>query len=150
MPGVWTQNYYHVVFSTAGRTPWIGAELETRLHSVLTGVAHDLGCEVLAIGGMPDHVHLVLRYPGDLSHSDLVRQLKGRSSAWVHETMPELREFAWQEGYGGFTVSRAALERVVEYVRGQKGHHARITFEEEFMAMLEVHGMKPSREDALG
>lgn len=64
--------------------------------------------------------------------------------------MPDLREFAWQEGYGGFTVSRSALEQVVEYVKRQKEHHRRMTFEEEFMALLEKHGMKPSREDALG
>ncbi len=150
MPGAWTQNFYHAVFSTKRRTPWISAEVEGRLYAFLTGIARDLDCEVLALNGMPDHVHFVVRYPGDLSHADLVRHLKGRSSKWIHETIPELREFAWQEGYGGFTVSRSALDQVVEYVKRQKEHHRRMTFEQEFMAMLEKHGMKPTEDDALG
>lgn len=150
MPGAWTQNFYHVVFSTKRRAPWIDAELEPRLYGFLNGIARDLSCEVLALNGMPDHVHLVVRYPGDLSHADLVRHLKARSSRWIHETLPALRDFAWQEGYGGFTVSRSALTQVVEYVRRQKEHHARMTFEEEFMAILEKHGIRPSQEDALG
>ncbi|MBX3317381.1 MAG: IS200/IS605 family transposase [Phycisphaeraceae bacterium] len=150
MPGAWTQNFYHLVFSTKHRTPTIGAEIEPRLYPFLTGIARNLKCEVLALNGMPDHVHFVLMYPGDLSHSDLVRHLKGRLSKWIHESMPELREFAWQEGYGGFTVSRSALEQVVEYVKRQKEHHRRMTFEEEFLAILEKHGMKPTPGDALG
>lgn len=80
MPGAWTQNFYHLVFSTKHRTLWIGAEIEPRLYAFLTGIARDLKCEVLALNGMPDHVHVVLRYPGDLSHADLVRHLKARSS----------------------------------------------------------------------
>lgn len=150
MPGAWTRNFYHLVFSTKHRTPWISAEVEPRLYAFLTGIARDLECEVLALNGTPDHVHVAVRYPGDLSHSDLVRHLKARSSKWIHETMPELREFAWQDGYGGFTVSRSVLDQVVRYVKRQKEHHRRVTFEDEFMAILEKHGMRPSREEALG
>jgi REP element-mobilizing transposase RayT len=150
MPGAWTQNYYHLVFSTKGRMGWITADLEARLYPFLTGIARDLKCEVLALNGMPDHVHVVVRYPADLAHSDLVRHLKGRSSKWIHEEFAGLREFAWQEGYGGFTVSRSGLDQVVEYVGRQKEHHARMSFEDEFMLILEKHGMRASREDALG
>jgi len=150
MPGAWTQNFFHLVFSTKNRTPCVDAKIEPRLYAFLTGIARDLECEVLALNGMPDHVHIVVRYPGDLSHADLVRHLKGRSSRWIHQTLPGLRAFAWQEGYGGFTVSRSALDRIVTYVKCQKEHHRKMSFEDEFMAMLAKHGMRPSRENALG
>lgn len=105
---------------------------------------------MIALNGMPDHVHMVLRYPSHLSHADMMMHLKGRSSRWIHEEFPALADFAWQEGYGGFTVSRSSLDAASEYVRRQKEHHARMSFEDEFMAFLERHGLQVPREDALG
>lgn len=86
-------------------------------------------------------------YPGNLSHSDLARHLKARSSKWIHESMPKLRGFAWQNGYGGFTVSKSVVPQVVRYVERQKEHHKKMSFEDEFMTLLAKHGIRASRED---
>src|SRR5438045_1603363 len=109
MPSTWTHNYYHIVFGTKHRRPWIDGKLEGRLYPFLGGIAKDLGCTPYAINGDVEHVHLALRYPSELPHSDMARHLKARSSKWIHETYPKLREFAWQEGFGGFTVSKSVV-----------------------------------------
>jgi REP element-mobilizing transposase RayT len=141
MPRSWTQNYYHAVFSTKHREPSIETELEERLHPFLGGVARDLRCTPIAINGMADHVHVLVRYPSDLSHADLLRHLKGRSSRWIHETFPRLRSFAWQEGYGGFTLNTSILDATAEYIRTQKQHHGTMTYVQEVEAMLRNNNM---------
>lgn len=142
MPGAWTQNYYHVVFSTLERRALIKPEIEERLHAYLGGLVRDLRCQLIAVNGMPDHIHLLVRYRADLAHSDLVRHVKTRSSRWFHETFAEQREFAWQNGYGGFTVSRSNVEAVESYIRLQKQHHERMDFQTEFLALLRKHGIE--------
>lgn len=144
MPSSWTQNYYHAVFSTKGRAGLITPDLEARLHPFLGGIVRDLGDTSLAVNGMPDHVHLLARYPSDLSHSDMLRHVKARSSRWVHETFPEFASFRWQEGYGSFTVSRSMVDAVAHYIEGQKEHHRHRTFREEFIEMLRLHGVECS------
>jgi REP element-mobilizing transposase RayT len=147
MPSTWTQNFYHLVFSTKRREPMIDAPLEERLHPFLGGICRDLACTALAINGFVDHVHLAVRYPPTLSHADLARHVKARSSQWVHETFPALGHFAWQEGYGGFTVSKSSLPKLVEYIQQQKEHHRRTSFVDEFMQILHAHGEDASFED---
>jgi len=139
MPSAWTQNFYHAVFSTKDRAGFISQELEARLYPFLGGIVRDLRCTLLAVNGMPDHVHVLVRYRADLSHSELLQQIKARSSKWIHESFPELRPFAWQEGYGGFTVSKSAVPAVEEYVRNQKEHHRHQDFKTEFVALLRKH-----------
>ena len=141
MPSAWTQNFYHIVFSTQNRLELISPELEARLYPFIGGILRDLGCTLVAGNGMPDHVHLLARYPSNLSHSDMLRHIKCRSSKWVHETFPGVTGFAWQEGYGGFTVSKSATPAVEAYIAGQKEHHRRRGFKEEFLELLRLHGV---------
>jgi REP element-mobilizing transposase RayT len=128
------------VFSTKHRANLITSELETRLFPFVGGIVRDLRCTLLAINGMPDHVHLLIRYRPDLSHSDLLQQIKGRSSKWINETFPG-GHFSWQEGYGGFTVSKSAVPDVEAYIAGQKEHHQRQDFKAEFLELLRRHGI---------
>jgi REP element-mobilizing transposase RayT len=93
----------------------------------------------MAINGMPDHVHLLVRYRADLAHSDLLQQVKCRSSKWVNETFPNFAHFSWQEGYGGFTVSKSAVPTVEAYIAHQKEHHQRMDFKAEFVELLRRH-----------
>lgn len=141
MPSAWTQNFYHAVFSTKGRVPFITPELAERLYPFIGGIARDLRCTLLAVGGMADHVHLLIQYRADLSHSELLQQIKARSSKWIHETFPSMRTFTWQEGYGGFTVSKSAVDAVAKYIREQEEHHRHRDFETEFLALLRKHGI---------
>lgn len=146
MPSAWTQNFYHVLFSTKHRANLINPEIESRLCSFMGGIVRDLRCKLVAINGMPDHVHLLIQYRADLSHSDLIQQLKGRSSKWMNETFPQLK-FAWQEGYGGFTVSKSAVARVTEYIAKQKEHHGKHDFKNEFLEILRKHGIEFAEPD---
>jgi REP element-mobilizing transposase RayT len=142
MPSAYTQNSYHAVFSTKHRAGFITPELESRLYPFIGGILRDLRCTLVAINGMPDHVHLLIRYRADLSHSEMLQQIKARSSKWVHEAFPRLVDFPWQEGYGGFTVSKSATPNVKAYIARQKEHHKRQDYQGEFLELLRRHGIE--------
>jgi REP element-mobilizing transposase RayT len=142
MPSAYTQNYYHTVFSTKQRANLITPDLESRLYPFMGGILRDLRCTLLAINGIADHVHMLIRYRADLSHSDMLQQIKGRSSKWINETFPWPGRFAWQEGYGGFTVSRSVIPSVESYIARQKEHHQRQDFKSEFLELLRLHDVE--------
>jgi putative transposase len=142
MPSTWTQNFYHTAFSTKDRLELIGPDLESRLYPFIGGILRERGCSLLAVSGMPDHVHLLIRYPADLSHSGMLRHLKSRSSGWTHDTFPSLGRFAWQNGYGGFTVSNSMVETVAGYIARQKEHHRTQDFKTEFLELLRKHDIE--------
>jgi putative transposase len=142
VPSAYTQNFYHLVFSTKHRANLITPELESRLFPFIGGIVRDLRCQLLAINGMPDHVHLLVRYRADLPHSDMVHHIKGRSSKWINETIPSSSHFSWQEGYGGFTVSKSVVPEVEAYIARQKEHHKRQDFKTEFLELLRRHGIE--------
>src|SRR5438477_5651520 len=114
----------------------ITPELEERLYPFIGGILRDLRCTLLAINGIADHVHLLIRYRADLSHSEMLQNIKARSSKWIHETFAELRSFSWQEGYGGFTVSKSMVPTVEGYIAKQKEHHQTLDFKTEFLELL--------------
>ena len=138
MPHAFALNYVHVVFSTRGRRKLIRTEVEEQLHAYIRGIARNYKLDLLAIGGMEDHLLLLLTLPPKLALADAVRAVKANSSKWMNENG---RRFSWQQGYAAFSVSRSNLESVKEYVRTQKEHHARYTFEDEICALLEKHGI---------
>jgi REP element-mobilizing transposase RayT len=142
LPNSYTQNFYHVVFSTRHRENLITPELETRLFPFIGGIVRDMRCTLVAVNGMPDHIHLLVRFRNDLAISDLVRHIKSRSSTWIHDTFADLSRFAWQEGYGGFTVSKSILPEVETYIRRQKEHHKEFDFKAEFLELLRRHGIE--------
>jgi REP element-mobilizing transposase RayT len=118
MPNTYTKLLYHLVFSTKERRSLIDANWEDRLYSYIGGI---------------------VRYRADVAISDLRRSIKSNSSRWLHETFPESRDFAWQEGYSAFTVSQSAVEDVKRYIANQKEHHRRRDFKEELLAILRLH-----------
>jgi REP element-mobilizing transposase RayT len=121
---------YHCVFSTKERRQLITPELEERLWPYLGGIARDNGIKALAIGGVDDHVHLLLSLPSTLAIAKVIQLVKGNSSKWVHETFPQMSHFSWQEGYGAFSIGVSQIEATVTYVQNQKTHHRRKTFQE--------------------
>jgi REP element-mobilizing transposase RayT len=130
---------YHLVFSTKQRQPFIADAWQQRLFEYIGGIIRQQGGVLLAAGGMPDHVHLLAAINKSMSIADSLRDIKTNSSKWVHEEMPNLFGFAWQSGYGAFTVSQSALDSVRRYLAGQKEHHRVRTFQEEFMELLRRH-----------
>lgn len=142
MPSSWTQNLYHGVFSTKHRLPTITPDLEERLYPFIGGILKDLRCTPIAINGTADHLHFLARYPSDLAHADMLRHVKKRSSEWIHGTFRDLQAFAWQEGYGGFTVSTSGLDDLAQYIRHQKERHQKFDSLTEFKQMLRLNGIE--------
>ena len=131
----------HVVFSTKERRPTIHESIRPRLQEYLGGIARKEFGRSLIIGGTADHVHGLLSIRPAVSVAEAMRKSKSLSSGWVHETFPERRDFAWQEGYGAFSVSPSSAEKVKRYIERQESHHRRMTFKEEFIALLERHNI---------
>ena len=142
MPNTYTALYYHVIFSTKHRRSWIKQDLEDRIWSYLGGIARENKMTAMKIGGIDDHVHMLLGAPPTIAPSKAAQLIKGGSSKWIHETFPDLRDFAWQDGYGAFTVSKSNVPEVVRYIENQREHHRARTFQEEFLAFLKRHGIE--------
>ncbi len=119
----WTQLYVHLVWSTWKRAPLITPELQPRVYAVIHHQASELGADVIAIGGVEDHVHVVLRFPATIALSSLVQRLKGASSHFVTHVMKSQDAFKWQGGYGAFTLTKRAVPHVRQYVLNQEAHH---------------------------
>jgi REP element-mobilizing transposase RayT len=130
-----------VVFSTKGREPIISEEYRERLYSYIGGIIRNEGAEPLAIGGIADHVHLAIKIRSTHCLSDLVRMIKANSSKWINESNLSKCKFAWQNGYGGFSVSASQIEKVRNYIENQAEHHRTKTFKEELIEILEKHGV---------
>lgn len=142
MPHSYVSNLVHCVFSTKERFPFIDQELESRLWPYTGGIAGESGMKALAIGGTSDHLHTLLSLPATMSVAKAVQLLKGGSSKWVHDMSPGYGKFAWQEGYGAFSVSASQKDKTMAYIRGQKEHHRKKTFQEEFLEFLNKHGVE--------
>ncbi len=135
----YTSIYVHYVFSTKNRQKIIQPELEKRLWPYLGGIARENKMKALAIGGVEDHSHVFLSLPSTLSISTAIQLVKGGSSTWVSKTFPEFKDFQWQEGYGAFSISISHIDNTVDYIKNQKEHHKRATFQEEYLAILRKH-----------
>jgi putative transposase len=131
--------YFHCVFSTKEHQKLITASMEQRLWPFLGGIARQNGMSGLTIGGVEDHVHLLLSLPATMPIGKAMQLIKGGSSKWIHETFPERRLFGWQEKYGAFSVSVSQLEVVTDYIKGQREHHRTRTFQDEFLTLLKKH-----------
>jgi REP-associated tyrosine transposase len=135
-------NLTHVVFSTKGRRQRITRELEPRLWAYIGGIGRENRMNALAVGGVEDHIHVLLSIPATISISRAVQLFKGGSSRWIHETFPEQSEFEWQQGYGAFSIGAAGIKPTIAYIESQREHHQRRTFEEEFALFLQKNGIE--------
>jgi REP element-mobilizing transposase RayT len=129
----------HCVWSTKNREPFLDPNLRERLWPYLGGIARDNKMKVLAVGGVADHVHILVSLPPTLSIAKAIQLLKGNSSKWVHETFSKLHSFEWQEGYGAFTLGISKVATTCSYIHGQEAHHRTRTFRQEFEAILRKH-----------
>lgn len=128
-------NPVHVVFSTKARRKLIPKESQSCLWAYLAGVCKKQKIFVHEIGGIEDHLHMLIQIPLTLAFSDALQEIKGSSSRWMGP------KFAWQRGFGIFGVSASNVDAVVQYIRTQEAHHRKMTFEQEFIALLERHGV---------
>lgn len=139
MSHTYFQNVMHIVFSTKERRKIIPTQMKERLWAYTAGICKHEGTFVHAIGGMEDHIHMLLQFPATVMIADAIKTIKANSSGWMSR---EIGRFAWQQGYGGFGVSKSNIAAVVRYIQNQERHHRKMTFEEEFIAMLEKAGIE--------
>ena len=126
----------HLVFSTKDRRKLISKIMQPRMWAYLAGICKKQRIFVHEIGGMDDHVHMLIQLPSALSLADAVLTIKIGSSQWMG------KDFEWQRGFGAFAVSASNVNKVVRYIRNQEAHHKKMTYEEEFIALLKKHGVK--------
>ena len=132
--------HYHIVFSTKERRPFIHSKWRPQFHAYLGGIIRGLGCVPETVGGVEDHVHLLVGMKTTAVVADLVRELKKASSTWASEHHEPL--FSWQDGYAVFTVSWTHVSDVRRYIEGQEAHHAQTPFSNELIQILERNGVK--------
>ena len=142
MPDSYTNLLYHFVFSTKDRRPLITPDYEVRLYDYIGGTVRKLGGISLALNGTADHVHLLTKLRPDRAVSDVLRELKASATGWMHDVFPTLKDFSWQRGYGAFTVSQSLVESMRRYIAGQKEHHQKTSFRDEFLEFLKVNGIE--------
>jgi len=140
MPSTHTQLLHHLIFATKNREPWISESWRARLHEYLGGCVNGMDGVSQGVGGVADHVHLLVGLKPTHRLSDLMRELKKASSAWVRQEL-SIPGFAWQEGYSAFTVSASGRASVQEYIARQEEHHRRRTFREELVEFLRKSGV---------
>ena len=142
MGHTFTNVLLHIAFSTKGRRPLIHDAFRDRLHEYLGGVALEEFGRPVKIGGAENHVHGLIVLRTDISLGEAMAKWKSLSSVWVHKTFPAEQDFAWQQGYGAFSVSESLADKVKGYIANQVEHHRKMSFEEEFVALLERHGIQ--------
>lgn len=143
MPQSLSSVHLHIIYSTRDRFPFLSKEdVRRETHAMLGGIANRLNCPPVLVGGVADHVHILLQLDRRISQAELVKELKRASNLWMRERFPEIRKFAWQAGYGAFSVSASLVESVRQYIEGQEEHHRHLSFQDEFRIFLEKHGVE--------
>lgn len=135
--GTFSQIYIQVVFAVKGRQSLISIDWEDDLYRYITGIVQNKGQKMLAINGMPDHIHFLIGMKPNCCLSDLVREVKKSSNAWVNDGKRCKFKFEWQQGYGAFSYGRSRLDNVIRYIMEQKEHHGKRTFREEYVEFLQ-------------
>jgi REP element-mobilizing transposase RayT len=137
MPGTYSQIYIQVVFAVKGRESLIHQSWEEQLYKYITGIVQNKEQKMLAINGMPDHIHFLIGMKPSCCLSDLVREVKKSSNEFIRAKKFITSQFQWQEGYGAFSYSHSSLDQVIAYILNQKEHHRKKTFKEEYSEFLE-------------
>jgi REP element-mobilizing transposase RayT len=139
MANTYTQLYVHVVFAVKGRQNMISPKWKEELYKYITGIVTNQGQKLMIINGMPDHLHILIGMKPDIALSDLVRDIKSNSSKLINEKGLTIGKFAWQNGFGAFTVGQSQKENVINYIKTQEEHHRHKTFREEYLDFLNTY-----------
>lgn len=140
MPSTHLSLHFHLIFSTKDRLAILHKDWRGRLHAYMGGIINDLDGIPITVGGVEDHVHLLVGLRATHRLADVLRDLKASSSKWIHQELQKPL-FAWQEGYGAFTVSQSQIEVVRDYIAKQEEHHRKRTFQEEYLEFLHKNGV---------
>ena len=137
MANTYTQIYLHIVFSVKGRQNLIHKSWKEELHKYICGIVNGKEQKVYAIGGVADHIHILVSIKPNIALSDLVRDIKANSSKWIYEKGLVKGKFQWQEGFGAFSYAQSQLDTVIAYINKQEQHHQKKTFRDEYLELLQ-------------
>ena len=137
----YSSNRIHLIFSTKNREKRISTELQRKLWPYMAGIARNHGFEAIKVGGVEEHIHALLLLPATIPLAKAVQILKACSSKWLNDTGSAGKDFAWQEGYGAFSVSASQTDAIVRYIENQGAHHAKRSYEDEFIEFLKKYGV---------
>lgn len=141
MPQSFARLHIHLVFSTKGRVPCLRDDIRGELHAYMASVLNNAGCLVTLINSVDDHIHLLFELARTATLANTVKTLKTTSSVWLKNHGGDWADFAWQAGYGAFSVSESNTDAVYHYIATQREHHARTSFQDEYRALLTKHGI---------
>ena len=147
MPHAVVSNYSHIVFGPKRRRGSISSDIEEELSGYIGGVLKTDQCRLIKAGGMPDHIHLLVKLHSSVSIAKCVQKIKSNSSRWIKSKGVKYKNFKWQDGYAAFSVSYSQLPRVKEYIENQKKHHRKRNFKEELRALFAVHNLEFDEEE---
>jgi putative transposase len=150
MAHTFTTSYYHCVFSTKERRAFISEDIQARIWSYMGGIAKQNGFKAISIGGIEDHLHILLSLPATMPVSKAVQLIKGGSSKWIHDNFSHLQLFSWQQGYAAFSIGVSDIQRTVRYIENQRAHHTRVDFRGEILQFLKKHNIDYDEKDVLG
>jgi REP element-mobilizing transposase RayT len=142
MPHSYNKIWIHAVWSTKERLPLIHSAIENKIHEYLKSQFIEMGCPVRIINGMSDHIHCLFLLNPQKPVTEVIKQVKGSSSHFINSSNFTEQKFAWQTGYAAFSVSESVMEKVFNYIKNQKEHHAKKTFQHEFDEFLNLHQIK--------
>ena len=139
MANTYTQIHLQLIFAVQNRVSLINNEWKDELYKYITGIIQMNDHKMIIINGMPDHVHILIGMRPIQSLSDLMKDIKGDSSAWINKQNLVKGKFSWQEGFGAFSYSRGQLPNVINYINNQQEHHKKKTFKDEYISMLKKY-----------
>jgi REP element-mobilizing transposase RayT len=142
MANTYSQAYFHLIFSPKNRQALIQRTWKNELEKYITGIIQNNKHKLLAIGSMPDHIHIFIGYYLNHRISDLVEEIKTSSNKWINDNKLSRYKFEWQKGYGAFTHSHSQIDAIIKYVLNQEQHHQRRTFKEEYLEILKKNDIK--------
>jgi len=146
MANTYTQCYFHLVFAVKNRDELIKKEWKAEMEKYITGIVQNHRHKMLAIGSMPDHIHILIGYNVNQLIPDLVEEIKTSSDSWIRGKRLTKYKFEWQKGYGAFTHSRSQIDTIVKYILSQEEHHKKKPFKKEYLEMLEENNVEFSQE----
>jgi putative transposase len=142
MPHSFNKIWIHAIWSTKERFPLIQPPIEKKVYEYMSSQFVESGCPVRIINGMPDHIHSLFLLNPKKPVTEIIKQVKGSTSYWINEQDLIKEKFAWQTGYAAYSVSESVLERVYQYIAGQKQHHQKTTFLKEYEEFIKLHGLQ--------
>jgi REP element-mobilizing transposase RayT len=141
MPHSFNKIWIHAIWSTKNRFPLIELTVEQRIYSFISEQFREQSCPVRVINGMPDHIHCLFLLTPQKSIADVIKQIKGSSSHFINQNNLITEKFAWQTGYAAYSVSESVVDKVFHYIKNQKQHHKKKTFEQEYDEFLKLYGL---------